>query len=57
LNLSAALLRRRLGVLPAQEFRCGHDDLKLVINLMEQFLGKFGFAAMQHGKIVAQYLS
>jgi hypothetical protein len=57
LNLSAALLRRRLGVLPAQEFRCGHDDLKLVINLMERFLGKFGFAAMQHGKIVAQDLS
>jgi hypothetical protein len=31
--------------------------IKLVITLMEQFLGKFGFAAMRHSRIVAQKLS
>jgi len=55
--LCAALFDRRTRTLPAEDFRCEHDDLKLVIDLVEQFLGTFGFVTMRHCGIVAQNLS
>jgi hypothetical protein len=46
LDLRAALFSRRIRGLPAYEFSSAHDNLKFVINFLEQLLGNSCFVMM-----------